>query len=125
MRTLTKTVNFNFVEKVLREALALDEDIKIEPNTRLIDLGVEPIDILDIYYRLGINFSNYISGERLNEKGKRVLCNVAEMKRREYDVDLDTVWHFEALAKLRTTNEFIKQLMVYDLVDIKNYEITH
>ena len=122
MKTLTKTINFDFVEKVLREALTLDEDTEIKPKTKLIDLGVEPIDILNIYYKLGIDFSNYTSGERLNENGKRLLYDVAEMKRR-YDAGFDEVRHFETLAQTKTTNEFINQLTVYDLVDIKNYGI--
>lgn len=124
MKTLTKKIEFCFVEKVLREALVLEEDSEIKPKTKLIDLKAEPIDILDIYFRLGINFSDYISGERLNEKGKKLLNDLAKFKRKEYGFDLDGVLHFEALAQSNTTNKFINQLVASDLVDVGNYGAT-
>ncbi len=118
MTIIDKPINLNDVEAVLRNSLALEEDVEITPTTNLIDLGVEPIDVLDIYFRLGMQFSDYTSGERLNDKAKKTLYRIAELSRRRKE--FDKTGHFFRLAQSQTVKEYINGLVVQDLLDIRN-----
>ena len=108
-------ISLDEIKKVLRNSLALENDVEIEENTKLIDLNVELIDVLDIYFRLGMDFSKYISGERLNQEGVDFLKKVGK------SLGLND-HHYQNLANSKTTNAFINQLLVKDLVEINNYE---
>lgn len=115
-RTLDKKViNLVDIKKVLRDSLSLDDDVNITKDTQIISLGAEPIDFLDIYHRLGMNFSNYISGEKFNNNLKLTL------KEMFLDASPDYALHLSKLAMSQTTNEFINQLSVKDLIEIHNY----
>tara|TARA_Y100000310_G_C20547092_1_gene746123 strand:- start:356 stop:754 length:399 start_codon:yes stop_codon:yes gene_type:complete len=121
---LRKLIVFYDVEKVLRSSLSLDDDVKITPDTKLMDLNAEPIDILDIYHKLGMEFSKYTSGEKLNFDGRKLLLNMSRDYFRHNVYPLrEPTNHFKNLAKSKTTNDFINQLLVKDLIEIKNYEI--
>lgn len=103
------------IQKVLINSLAL-EDYKISYYHKIVDLGAEQIDFLDIFYRLGIPFQNYTSGGRINEDGINLLKKISK----DYLVKKDesTAKHFEELANSKSTKQFINQLLVKDLEDI-------
>jgi len=119
MNQTLKKISFENVENTLKEALGLEDSVQITPDTKIAELYAEPIDILDIYFRLGMNFSEYASGEKINEKGRRILYRIAEINRRRRDYN--KMMHFNELAKSQTTNEYINKLVAGDFVDIKNY----
>ena len=123
--TLTKKlITFSKVKKVVRESLALEDDVQITAQTKLADLKAESIDILDIYFKLGMNFMEYTSGEKLNAEGIKLLEGIADAYLYHYKYGkYSDVNHFSELAMSKNTNEFINQLCVGDLVTIKNYEI--
>ncbi len=124
---MTKTIErigISDVEKIVRESLALETDIELNANTMLKDLGAEPIDVLDIYFRLGMKLTDYVSGERISEKGRERMWNIAEANLYYYSYGTyKDVIHFIKLGMSKTSNEFINQLTLGDLVDIKNYTI--
>ena len=118
MEVLTdKIVTFKEVQEVLRVSLALEDNVKITPNTKIVELGAEPIDILDIYFNLGMNFSNYTSGEKFNDKFRSFLKEIMLDS-----LEGDYALHIADLAGSNTTNYFIDKLTVKDLMTIKKYE---
>ena len=82
------------------------------------------VDVLDIFYRLRIPDMTYCSGEKITEKGRERIRNIFEIKRQEARSFPD-IFHWEDLSYSTTTNGFINQLLVKDLLEIQAYEATH
>jgi len=120
---LKESIDVEDVKKVLRDSLALDEYFEINPHSKILSLKVEPIDILDINFRLDINFSDYTSEERLNEKGKRFLYRIGELNRRKKN--FNKAIHFFELGNSNTINDYMGKLVAQDFVDIKNHQINN
>lgn len=119
-----RIMNFNEVSKVVRDSLALDKDVRVTPDSNLVNLGAEPIDVLDMFYKLKIPDMKYISGEKINKEGKRRLWDIFNAKKERDWLTPDLI-HWWKLSSYDTTSGFINQLLVKDLLEIQAYEATH
>lgn len=95
------------INSVIRDYLDLDDSVNLEENTRLCNLigkekeTLDPIDLLEIGYILGINLGKYCSGERLNDIGYKMLKDVVMEQRVPQDLKRLTtkIEYEEATAK--------------------------
>lgn len=63
-------IDYDHVEEVLKEYTF---DGFVGRDFSLEEQGVEPLDLLGIFFELGINIREYIHGERLNYEGEKLL----------------------------------------------------
>ena len=126
MILMNQTRALEDVRKVLRDSLGLDEIDSIHIDSKLTQLNkenkdVDGTDMLDIYYELGLKLRDHTSGERLTEEGIAFLKDVGNFLLRSPFSNYAETNHFYNLSRAKTTNEFIKQLTVNDLVGMKQY----
>lgn len=106
------------IAKVVRKALALDEDTELKLETGLAPLGTEPEDIAVICHELGIPYMNYvIEGNIITDEGRAELFKLSKAN----EVIPERYYHLIELAKSRSVREFIKKANLQDLVDLRSY----
>ena len=111
------------VEEIVREVCILDleDSIDISDETTMASLDIEPIDVLEIFFELGIPYIEYSSGEEITDKGRVRLKDFQNYMAGR--VSGERYKHLGELAELRKSDEFMKKLTIRDLKDMKEYEM--
>lgn len=75
METLQDKISEKNVFAVVKDVLQTDAPFNYQ--TKLKDLGAEPIYVFEILHRLGINYTEYFNDGQLNLKGRERLLKIA------------------------------------------------
>lgn len=117
-------MNFDKVCRIIRDSLFLEDSATISPQTRLVDLGAEDVDYLDIMKRLGVCVRDYIQDY---ESRKLTGRHSADLKSVSYIEDkkgnLVQAQHLTNLSSATNISDLISQLTVADCVSIGQYTI--
>ena len=74
--------NYQKVEEIIREYIDLDDEVSIDPQEPIAKLigkqgeRFEALDLLGLFFNIGIESCKYTSGERLNDRGLDLLTFV-------------------------------------------------
>jgi hypothetical protein len=113
-KTLDSQIKFAEVQGVIKRSLALEGDSTISEDTIIVQLGSEPIDILEICSELRIPLSQYTSGGSLKDTYKPQMMKIAEEAGRRKD-------SIKNLAKRKTAKEFAEKVAAGDLYAMAQY----
>lgn len=118
---ISKAMNIDEMERVLRMGLGLDNSVEIFEDTKLSEL-TERLYIAHVFAHAGIPFQKYFVGEgRLNPGMKSELMLMGQdicKQGRKYDGS-----GLCSLAQCQTIDEFKNSITVQNLLDIHNYEV--
>ena len=99
-------------------AVGLNSETGIGFNTLISSLeSAERLDLLDIYDKAGMNFADYTSGGRLNQKYTQLLSDMTK-----HVGEVEAKARFETLSKLTKVTQFFDIVTVGDLAQIRAYE---
>jgi len=116
--TTTLETSYEEVYAAIKNSLSLDSDYKLTENAGLFrDLSADNLDLGDILYNLGVNISDYCSGGRLNNDGKRMLALVVrkdlerpglakKIEQRQYPMAIEDINVFFTPKILRHITEY-------------------
>lgn len=110
-----KLICLGNIKELLIDSLGLETDAEITEKTRFADLGAEPIDMLDIYFRSSTAFVPYTNGEKISKKGRELLLDTANLYKGTPNFE-----HLSDLANSTTARDFTNHVTVGDLVKIHN-----
>ncbi len=114
-------IKFKDVKKIVEDSLMLDEPVEIYPETKLSALGADLMDFADIAFKVGINYTKYVQGEKLtNNAREKYIPMIANEYR---TISPEKTRHFIELGRAKNIYDLVGLLTVGDFLDIRNYEL--
>ena len=125
MATVLEDMDLKSVRNMVRDSLGLEGDVEINPETTLLELGAEDLDLVDLLFKLGVPIGKYVvdyESRKIRDYSEDIL-SVAEWERDRRNIP--QYEHLEELSKSKGINALKAVLNISDCVSIGQYLAEH